>query len=159
MGSLLPMANKFHTCSLRCILCQVHALTQNVLDSIFCLRRKLCEAFDTVYRTFGSVYRNVPVIPNRQFHHFSLCRRRRQYICTFPFSFTAAAAAASRFHFPLALQLPIAIPIPIAISFHFTFPFPLDIIWNHMLTCGITCYWKHRADVPVHYFSPKVPSA
>ena len=41
-------ANKFHTCSLRCILRQVHALTQNILNAIFCLRRKLCEAFLTV---------------------------------------------------------------------------------------------------------------
>jgi len=43
-----PLAYKFHTCSLRSILHQVHALTQNVFNSIFCLRRKLCEAFLTV---------------------------------------------------------------------------------------------------------------
>ena len=43
-----PFAYKFHTCSLICILRQVHALTQNVVDSVFCLRRKLCEAFGTV---------------------------------------------------------------------------------------------------------------
>ena len=43
-----PVANKFHTCSLRSIFCQVHAPAENVLDLIFCLRRKLCEAFLTV---------------------------------------------------------------------------------------------------------------
>ena len=43
-----PVANKFHTCSLRSIFCQVHAPAENDLDLIFCLRRKLCEAFLTV---------------------------------------------------------------------------------------------------------------
>ena len=32
----LPEADKFHTCSLRSILRQVHALTQNVCNFIFC---------------------------------------------------------------------------------------------------------------------------
>ena len=44
----LPKADKFHTCGLRSIFCQVHALTENVSDFIFCFRRKLCEAFLTV---------------------------------------------------------------------------------------------------------------
>ena len=48
-GPLLPLANKFHTCSLISILRQVHALTQNVFDFVFCLRKKFCEAFSTVW--------------------------------------------------------------------------------------------------------------
>ena len=44
----LPMADKFHTCSLRSIFRQVHALTENVLDFVFRLRGKFCEAFSTV---------------------------------------------------------------------------------------------------------------
>ena len=34
-----------HTCSLRRILRQVHALTQKVLTLFFCFRKKFCEAF------------------------------------------------------------------------------------------------------------------
>ena len=43
-----PLAHNSYTRSLRSILCQVHALTQNVLDFIFRLREKFCEAFSTV---------------------------------------------------------------------------------------------------------------
>ena len=35
-------------CSLRSIFRQVHALTENVLDFVFRLRGKFCEAFSTV---------------------------------------------------------------------------------------------------------------
>ena len=40
-----PRENKFHTCSLKSILRQVHALTQNVFDFVFRLREKFCDAF------------------------------------------------------------------------------------------------------------------
>ena len=47
--NLFAKANRFHTCSLRCILRQVRALTQNVYDFVFCLRKKFCEAFSTTW--------------------------------------------------------------------------------------------------------------
>ena len=40
-----PMANKFHTCSLRSIFVHVHAAAKNNFHFICCLRSKLCEAF------------------------------------------------------------------------------------------------------------------
>ena len=40
----LPEADKFHTCSLSGIFCQVHAPAENGFYFIFCFRRKLCEA-------------------------------------------------------------------------------------------------------------------
>ena len=48
-----PLAHNSHTCSPRCILCQVHALTQNDLDFVFRLRGKFCEAFLTVWEWAG----------------------------------------------------------------------------------------------------------
>ena len=41
----LPMADKFHTCSLRCVFVHVHAAAKNVLDFLRCFRSELCEAF------------------------------------------------------------------------------------------------------------------
>ena len=41
----LPMANKFHTCSLRCMFAHVHAAAKHNFDFIFCFRKKFCEAF------------------------------------------------------------------------------------------------------------------
>ena len=38
------MAHNSHTCDLRCILCQVHALTQNIFYFICHCHGKLCEA-------------------------------------------------------------------------------------------------------------------
>ena len=49
-----PTANKFHTCSLRCIFGQVHALTENDSDSICRVRGKLCEAFLTRWARYES---------------------------------------------------------------------------------------------------------
>ena len=43
-----PLANQFHTCSLICILCQVHAPAQNNSDFVFRLCEKFCEAFYTI---------------------------------------------------------------------------------------------------------------
>ena len=43
-----PTAHNSHTCSLRCIFCQVHALTENDSEFIRCSRSELCEAFSTV---------------------------------------------------------------------------------------------------------------
>ena len=44
----MPLAYKFHTCSLRSIFRQVHALTENILNFVFRWRGKFCEAFSTV---------------------------------------------------------------------------------------------------------------
>ena len=41
----LSLANKFHTCSLRCILRQVHALTQNVLTLFFAFAKNSAKLF------------------------------------------------------------------------------------------------------------------
>ena len=40
-----PLAHKFHTCSLSCILRQVHALTQNVFVLYFLLAQKTLRGF------------------------------------------------------------------------------------------------------------------
>ena len=42
-----PLEDKFHTCSLRSIFCQVHAPAENDSHLICDLRRKLCEALGT----------------------------------------------------------------------------------------------------------------
>ena len=41
----LLMANKFHTCSLRCIFVHVHAAAKNDLDFVFLLPQKILRNF------------------------------------------------------------------------------------------------------------------
>ena len=41
----LPVANKFHTCSLRSVFVHVHAAVKNDFDFIRRIRGELCEAF------------------------------------------------------------------------------------------------------------------
>ena len=44
----LPMADKFHTCSLRCVFVHVHAAAENDFHFIRRFRGELCEALGTV---------------------------------------------------------------------------------------------------------------
>ena len=57
MGSPFILANKFHTCSLRCVFVHVHAAAKNVLDFLRCFRSELCEAiFDSLKRGYPTGY-------------------------------------------------------------------------------------------------------
>ena len=54
-----PVTHNSHTCSLRCILRQVHAPAQNDSNFIRCFRSELCETFLTVCKNVHPLWVDV----------------------------------------------------------------------------------------------------